>query len=38
MYSLRDSNLWRHENGVEPIVIGGDYFFNDVEKDAAEES
>lgn len=37
-YSLRDSNLWRLEQGEEPIKIGGDYYYADPVEDAKEES
>jgi|TARA_B110000208_G_C11684645_1_gene400063 hypothetical protein len=36
-YSLRDSNAWRAEQGMEPIELGKD-FYNDPIADAAEES
>ena len=37
-YSLRDSNAWRAEHGMDPIEIGGDYYYSDPSADAAEES
>ena len=37
-FSLRDSNAWRKEQGMDPIVIGGDYVYADPIADAAEES
>ncbi len=43
-YSLRDSNIWRAQQGIAPIRIGGETaglgtrYFEDVEVDAAEES
>ena len=43
-YSLRDSNIWRKQQGIMPIKIGGDEaglgtrYFEDVEIDAMEES
>ena len=37
-YSLRDSNLWRLEQGMGPIEVGGDYRYTDPVADAAEES
>lgn len=43
-YSLRDSNIWRAQQGIAPIRIGGETaglgtrYFEDVETDAAEES
>jgi predicted adenine nucleotide alpha hydrolase (AANH) superfamily ATPase len=43
-YSLRDSNIWRAQQGIPPVVIGGESaglgtrYFEDVEVDAAEES
>jgi len=37
-YSLRDSNLWRAEQGMEKIKIGGDSYYRDPVADAAEEA
>jgi len=38
-YSLRDSNLWRKEQGMGPIKIGNELsYFEDPEADAEEES
>mmetsp|Transcript_55835 Transcript_55835/g.153565 ORF Transcript_55835/g.153565 Transcript_55835/m.153565 type:complete len:167 (+) Transcript_55835:1-501(+) len=43
-YSLRDSNIWRKQNGIPPVRIGGDTaglgsrYFEDAEADAREES
>lgn len=37
-YSLRDSNTYRKKNGMPPVSIGGDSFYEDPEADAAEES
>jgi len=43
-YSLRDSNLWRKNQGIPPVKIGGEVaglgtrYFEDPEADAAEES
>jgi hypothetical protein len=43
-YSLRDSNIWRAQQGIDPIRIGGETaglgtrYFEDVDVDAAEES
>mmetsp|Transcript_10031 Transcript_10031/g.13127 ORF Transcript_10031/g.13127 Transcript_10031/m.13127 type:complete len:338 (+) Transcript_10031:121-1134(+) len=43
-YSLRDSNIWRQNNGIPPVKIGGDSaglgtrYFENPEADAAEES
>jgi hypothetical protein len=37
-YSLRDSNIWRGEQGKAPIKIGGDSYYLDPVADAAEES
>mmetsp|Transcript_18265 Transcript_18265/g.22389 ORF Transcript_18265/g.22389 Transcript_18265/m.22389 type:complete len:117 (+) Transcript_18265:213-563(+) len=43
-YSLRDSNIWRKNNGIPPVMIGGDSaglgtrYFENPEADAAEES
>ena len=36
-YSMRDSNAWREENGMEPIKIGTT-FYEDPIADAAEEA
>lgn len=42
-YSLRDSNVWRKNNGIPPVKIGGDVaglgtrYFENPEADAAEE-
>jgi predicted adenine nucleotide alpha hydrolase (AANH) superfamily ATPase len=36
-FSLRDSNQWREEEGMEPIKIGATYYHDPVE-DAKEES
>lgn len=38
MYSLRDTNLWRKQNGQGPVQIGGGGVFSDPDADAAEES
>lgn len=43
-YSLRDSNLWRKQQGIPPVKIGGDEaglgtrYYENPEADAAEES
>jgi Epoxyqueuosine reductase QueH len=43
-YSLRDSNVWRAQQGIPPVVIGGETaglgtrYFEDAVADAAEES
>ena len=43
-YSLRDSNIWRKQQSIPPVKIGGDEaglgtrYFEDVEADALEES
>jgi hypothetical protein len=43
-YSLRDSNVWRAQQGIAPVSIGGDTaglgtrYFEDAAADAAEES
>ncbi|ETV65076.1 hypothetical protein H257_18125 [Aphanomyces astaci] len=43
-YSLRDSNIWRAQQGIPKVKIGGDVaglgtrYFEDVEADEAEES
>ena len=43
-YSLRDSNLWRRQNGIPAVRVGGTTaglgtrYFEDPEADAAEES
>ena len=39
-FSLRDSNQWREEEGLEPIQIGNKHhsFYNDPVEDAKEES
>ena len=43
-YSLRDSNIWRKQQGIPPVKIGGEdaglgtRYFEDVEADAQEES
>jgi len=43
-YSLRDSNLWRKQQGIAPVKIGGEEaglgtrYYEDAEADAAEES
>jgi hypothetical protein len=43
-YSLRDSNLWRKQNGIPPVKVGGTTaglgtrYFEDPAADAAEES
>lgn len=43
-YSLRDSNLWRKQQGIPPVKIGGDIaglgtrYFEDAVADAEEES
>ncbi|EQC31376.1 hypothetical protein SDRG_10977 [Saprolegnia diclina VS20] len=43
-YSLRDSNVWRAQQGIPKVKIGGDTaglgtrYFEDVEADEAEES
>mmetsp|Transcript_633 Transcript_633/g.1124 ORF Transcript_633/g.1124 Transcript_633/m.1124 type:complete len:117 (-) Transcript_633:439-789(-) len=43
-YSLRDSNIWRKQNGIPPVQIGGETaglgsrYFENPEDDAREES
>lgn len=43
-YSLRDSNIWRKQQGIPPVKIGGEEaglgsrYFEDAEADAKEES
>jgi epoxyqueuosine reductase len=43
-YSLRDSNIWRAQQGIDPVRIGGEKaglgsrYFEDVEIDEQEES
>mmetsp|Transcript_14837 Transcript_14837/g.33933 ORF Transcript_14837/g.33933 Transcript_14837/m.33933 type:complete len:322 (-) Transcript_14837:137-1102(-) len=43
-YSLRDSNLWRKQQGIAPVKIGGEEaglgtrYYEDAEADAEEES
>ena len=38
LYSLRDTNLWRKQQGQGPVVTGGGGVFSDPVADAAEES